>query len=347
MQHFLSKGDEVLFLVPQDEYVQVVESWGAKWVETPLDATGNNPLKDAGYLRSLYRAFKKERPDVVLGYTIKSNIYSCLASHYLKIPTICNVSGLGTAFLVKGLMGRIALLLYRLAFRYAGYVFFQNRHDRDLFISKIKVPESKIGLLPGSGIDLQEFAQMDYLPKKTFRFLMISRLIVEKGVNEFAEAASHFVDNSSVSFTLVGKLDEGHARTIRKNILDSWIEEKWLDYLPHTSKVKELIREHDAVILPSYREGTPRTLLEAAAIGRPLLASRVPGCTEVVMEGYNGFLFEVQNSKSLVDKLKLFMALSSKERITMANNSRKLVDQKFDENLIIDAYDIVIDRIAR
>jgi len=346
VQHFLRRGDEVLALTPKDEYVTLVKDWGVKWIETPLDATGANPLKDWGYMKSIREAFSNENPNVVLSYTIKSNIYSCIMAKPLHIPVVCNVSGLGTVFLVKGLKGKFAIRLYKYAFKHAAFVFFQNADDKSLFLSKIQVPDKRIGLLPGSGINLQEFERKEYIPTDSFRFLMISRLIIEKGVNEFAEAASHFSDNENVLFTLVGKLDEYHSRTIRKEDLEKWTKDGRLNYLPHSDKIKELIEKHDALVLPSYREGTSRTLLEGAALGRALIASNVPGCIEVVEDGINGFLFEVKNSKSLVDKLRLYMSLSSAERTEMAYNSRRLVEQRFDEKSVIDAYKNVISLIT-
>ena len=346
VNHFIEKGDEVIFLTPQDEYVLDVKNWGGRWFETPLDATGSNPLKDWSYMRRIRRILLAETPDVVLSYTIKSNIYSCIAAKPLGIPVICNVSGLGTVFLVKGLKGTFAKRLYQYAFRHAAWIYFQNNDDKELFLSKIKLEQSKTDLLPGSGINLREFSERKYRPKRGFKFLMISRLIVEKGVHEFAEVAGKFVGNDDVGFTLVGKFDSSHSRSISKREVDVWVKDNWLTYLPHSNKIKELIEAHDAVILPSYREGTPRTLLEAAAIGRPLMASKVPGCVEVVDDGFNGFLFEVRNSTSLLEKVKLFISLTEEERITMAKNSRELVEAKFDEKLIIDSYEAAIDRMT-
>jgi len=347
VQSYLKEGNQVLFLTPKDEYVALVEEWGAKWFETPIDATGTNPLKDRAYMKSIKKVLQKESPDVVLSYTIKSNIYSCIAAKSLGIPVICNVSGLGTVFLVTGLKGSFAKRLYRYAFKHASFVFFQNQDDKKLFLSKIKISSDKVGLLPGSGINLHDFAAKAYNPSREFKFLMISRLIIEKGVREFADAAGKFLKDESVSFTLVGKYDELHARSIRRWELDEWMSDGRLTYLSHTNKIKELIEEHDAVVLPSYREGTPRTLLEAAAIGRPLIASNVPGCVEVVEEGYNGFLFEAKNAQSLVEKLETFMDLNREERIKIAHNSRKLVEKKFAEEFVINSYDSVIHRIRR
>ncbi len=346
VHHFLSNGDEVLVLTPKDSYTDSVADWGVKWINTPLNGTGINPIQDLKYLLQLAKIFKKERPDVVLGYTIKANIYSCLATFRVNIPIICNVSGLGTVFLVKGIAGKIAMALYKMAFRKASFVFFQNEDDRDLFVSKVQIPHERMGILPGSGIDLTAFQYSEPNYGGKTDFIMISRLIVEKGVREFAEAASYFAEDASIAFTLVGRLDENHSRSISKTELDSWTANGWISYYEHTDQVKELIKRHEVVVLPSYREGTPRTLLEGAAIGRALLATDVPGCKEVVLDGVNGFLFELKNAKSLVSKIKLYLSLSADERLKLSKASRDLVERKYDENLVIRSYNEVIHRMT-
>lgn len=329
-------------LTPKDEYTAQVEDWGVKWIETPLDGTGINPVEDFKYLSNLRKIFKTEKPDAVLGYTIKANIYSCLAARGLSIPVICNVSGLGTTFLVEGIVRKIALALYQIAFKYASFVFFQNEEDKILFTSKINVSQEKLGIISGSGINLAEFQYSKPTLKKPTKFLMISRLIIEKGVYEFAEAAAIFKENNDVTFTLVGKFDKSHARSIEKKDLDNWIREGWINYLPHSNNIKELIAQSEVIVLPSYREGTPRTLLEGAAMGRALLAANVPGCKEVVKDGENGFLFEVRSEKSLADKIHLYLSLTRDDKLLFSVSSRKIAEEKFDESLIISSYDEVI-----
>jgi len=345
VHYFLGKGFEVMVLTPKDEYTDALIEWGIKWMETELDGTGVNPIKDVKYLIQLKKIIKEERPQFIFGYTIKSNIYACLAARGMSIPVICNVSGLGTAFLVKGLTAQLALGLYKVAFRTASFVFFQNEDDKYLFLSKVKLPDQKIGLLPGSGIDLKEFSYTPPVIKKPTKFLMISRLIIEKGVREFAEAASHFADDDSVNFTLVGRFDESHSRSIQSVELKNWIDKKWLTYIPHSDQIKKLIETHEVIVLPSYREGTPRTLLEGAAMGRTLLASDVPGCREVVEDGVNGFLFDVKSAPSLTKKIRLYLSLSVDEREKLSVNSRNLVEKKFDENLVIRKYSDLIQKI--
>lgn len=345
VQSFIADGHEVVFITPEDTYVPLVTEWGARWVGVPLEGTGKNPIKDGIYWVRLYRTFRKEQPSFILSFTIKSNIYACLAAGMLRRKVICNVSGLGTVFLAEGVLKKSALFLYRIAFRFASFVFFQNEDDKSLFQSHLSISDGRTGVLPGSGIDLKRFQKIPYQAKNTFHFLMVSRLLIDKGVREYAEAAAHFLQNENVSFTLVGSLDLSHPRSIAKESLTQWIEDGRLEYIPHSDDIPALMATHDAIVLPSYREGTSRTLLEGAATGRALIASDVPGCREVIDNGRNGFLCEVKSAKKLIDKLQLYMALDKEEREQMAKESRKLAEERFDEGRVIDAYRGVINRM--
>lgn len=345
VQHFLKRGDEVIVLAPEDEYTSRIEDWGVRCIHTPLEGTGSNPFSELGYIRKIHSTFKSEKPNVALSFTIKPNIYASLMGKLTGVRVICNVSGLGTVFLVKGLSGKIALALYKLAFRYCKHIFFQNEDDKDLFLSHISVKENKLSVLPGSGIDLDYFKPLPMPTGSTKKFLMISRVIVEKGVREYAEAASHFKDDENVIFSLIGKHDETHSRAIDRSVLDEWIDSGWIRYQPHSDHIPQLVKEHDAVVLPSYREGTSRTLLEGAALGRPLITTDVPGCKEVVKDGYNGFLCQPKSGKSLADKIRLFLSMNEAERDQMASNSRILVENTYDERIVIDIYDRTIHRI--
>lgn len=332
-------------LAPRDDYTDKIQEWGVLWFDTPVEGTGANPIKDFVYFKKLHKIFKDEKPDAILSFTVKANIYASLAGKLRGIPVICNVSGLGTVFLVKGFAGKIAMVLYRIAFRFSAHVFFQNGDDQKLFTSHIKIEESKLEILPGSGINLDQFKPIPLKESEITKFVMVSRIIVEKGVREYAEAASNFVGNENVIFTLVGAFDEEHSRSIQKSELDRWISEGWIDYQSHSNEIDKVMIDHDVVVLPSYREGTSRTLLEGAALGRPLITTDVPGCRDVVRDGFNGFLCEVQNAKSLLDKLNLFLSLNRQERAYLATNSRMLVEETYDERIVIDIYDKAIRRI--
>lgn len=338
IQSYIANGNEVLIIAPEDEYTKDINGWGAEYRPISLESTGMNPVQDWKYRNELLSIFKEEKPDVVLGFTIKPNIYGALAAKSLGIPMICNVSGLGTTFLWKGWLRKIAVALYNRAFSRTNFIFFQNADDRKLFLEHVSVSTDKTGLLPGSGIDLNDYVSSPPAFKRPLTFLMISRLIVEKGVQEYVEAAKAVHQlHPDVRFELIGKYDPEHKRSISQEEFESF-GDAGVSYQEEVRNIKEIIARADVVVLPSYREGTPRTLLEAAAMGRPLISTDVPGCREVVNDGVNGFLCKVQNASSLAQKINLFIALSEEEQRAMGLASRKLVEERFDEKIVIAEY---------
>ncbi|RED92848.1 glycosyltransferase family 4 protein [Marinoscillum furvescens] len=339
LQSFLDQGHEVVAIAPPDEYSPKLEAMGCSYVPLPMSASGMNPLTDGKLLVQFYQVLRRERPDVLLSYTIKPNIYGALACKALGIPIIANVSGLGTVFLWKGYVKKLAVSLYSFAFRHASWVFFQNNEDQAEFTRFVKLDERKTSLLPGSGVDTQHFAQEPLPTAEVPELVMIARLLVEKGVYDFIEAIRLLRKKGlHVRFHLVGALDESHARSIAGEELATWQKEGLIRYTAHLEDVRPVIAQASAVVLPSYREGTPRTLLEAGAMGRPLIATDVPGCRHVVQDGKNGFLCKPQNPADLAAKIKLFLALSHQEQTEMAHRSRKFIEENFDQQLVIRQY---------
>jgi len=339
VKSLLNEGHDVIAITPNDAYVSKLKEWGVIHHPVEVDGSGLNPVRDLKYLRQLKIILRAEQPDIVLSYTIKSNIYGSLAAKSLKIPVICNVSGLGTTFLWKGWIRRAAITLYNRAFRSTDFTFFQNQDDRKLFLEQVKISPSKTGLLPGSGIDLFHFKGEPPPFSRSITFLMISRLIIEKGVLEYLAAAKKVLGiHENVKFQLLGKYEPEHKRCISEEDFEQIESGNWIEYLGEKEDVKEAITAADLVVLPSYREGTPRTLLEAAAMSRPLIATDVPGCREVVSDGANGFLCVAQNADSLVKKIELFLALNPEEKQAMAKTSRALVEERFDEQIVIAEY---------
>ena len=348
VQAFLDRGDEVVAIAPPDNYSNRLTELGCSYRPLEINASGMNPVIDFGLILTMRRILKDEQPDVLLTYTIKPNIYGSLASHGLHIPCICNVSGLGTVFLWKGAVKKLAVRLYKYSFRRTSWVFFQNDEDRTDFINLIPIPLNKTSLLPGSGINTEHFKPIAVEPNEQPVFTMIGRLIVEKGVYDFIEAIRLVKKRKpNTRFRLIGEFDPSHARSIKKEELDSWIAEELIDYVPHLTDVRDALATSDVVVLPSYREGTPRTLLEAGAMAKPMIATDVPGCRHVVKDGDNGFLCKVQSPKDLAAKMLLFLALSSQEREQMAITSRKMIVDKFDEQIVIDHYLKLIDDLLK
>lgn len=346
LKHFLKRGDQVVAIAPQDDYSAKLEQMGCVFYDVPMKASGMNPITDSELIFRLFRILKSEKPDVVLTYTIKPNIYGSLVAGMMGIPCICNVSGLGTVFLWKGYVKRIATTLYSFAFRFNSWVFFQNDEDQREFINYVRLRREKTSLLPGSGIDTVHFQPLAKAPNPTTVFLMISRLLIDKGIYDFIEAACILKRKSiKASFHVIGGLDAEHSRSIRREELDSWISEGLIKYTAHAEDVRQYISESDVVVLPSYREGTPRTLLEAGAMGKAMIATDVPGCRHVVIDGKNGFLCKLKKPNDLASKMLLYMALSDEEKIEMSQNARKSIVDRFDQQLVIDQYSNKIDEL--
>lgn len=308
--------------------------------ELMLRSDGLNPLQDAGLLRTYAALLRSERPAAFVSWTAKPNIYGALAARLTGVPAFPNVSGLGTAFIRGGLLQWILCRLYRTAFARCPAVFFQNAEDSSLFVRLGLVRPQQVRLIPGSGVDLVRFPALP-LPAEVgpLRLLFVGRLLGDKGVRELVGAARELkAEGVGVRFQLLGFLGVANRTAIRQDELDAWRAEDLLDYLGTTDDVRPALAQAHAVVLPSYREGLPRSLLEAAATGRPLLASDVPGCRDVVEDGHNGFLFPVRSAEGLAAAARRFLALTPAQRQTMGDSARRTAVERFSEEQVIAAY---------
>ncbi len=336
---FLEADYEVYAIAPKDDYTSYLKDIGCKVESLEIDNTGSNPIRDLKLAFTYYDIYKRISPDIILHYTIKPNIYGTLAANRLSIPVINNVSGLGTVFLNKGMVSKVAKTLYQYSFKKADLVFFQNRDDKEEFLNHINIPSGKTEILPGSGINLSEYVPLKRAENTTFRFLMIARIIKDKGVHEYVEAAKLLkAKGENITFQLLGEIDENHKRGIKRKVVASWDSKSIIEYLGSSNNVSEVIKESDCIVLPSYREGTPRTLLEGAAMAKPLIATNVPGCKDVVIDGVNGYTCDAKSASDLADAmLKLYN--DGKEKNTkFGQASRSLVEEKFDEQIVIESY---------
>lgn len=331
-------GYRVAVIAPPDaQWIAALADLADRHVEVPIERSGVNPATDL-LLLARYRAIlRRLRPAAYLGFTIKPNLYGCLAAGSLGIPAIPNVSGLGTAFLGRRWLEAIVTPLYRRAFARCPAVFFQNPDDLAVFTGRGLVRAEQARLLPGSGVDLARFPASPAPDDAPMRLLMIARVLRDKGVREFAEAA-RMLRGRGLRFQLLGGLDPANRSAIARSELDGWVTDDVLDYLGETSDVVPHIAAATAVVLPSYREGLPRTLLEGAAMARPLIASDVPGCREVVIEGCTGTLCRPRDARSLAEAVERVAALSAGQRSAMGAAARRLVEEKFGEQRVVQAY---------
>ena len=303
-----------------------------------MQRSGLNPLADLQLLLEYRQILRNARASAFLGFTIKPNIYGCLAARWAGVPAIANISGLGTVFIKEGPLLAFVTRLYRAALSGAAVVFFQNPDDLDLFVERRMVRRDQARLLPGSGVDLERFVPAPP-PAGPPVFLLIGRMLGDKGVREFAEAARLLrVELPDARFQLLGPIDEGNRTAISPAELDAWVRAGTVEYLGTAEDVRPFIEAATAVVLPSYREGLPRSLLEAAAMARPLIAADVPGCREVVHDGETGLLCEVRDSASLAAAMKRMAELPDSERLAMGDAARRMVEERFSEAAVIHAY---------
>ncbi len=340
----VDSGYEVVAVAPPDEYASRLAALGCRFVPLPMDNKGTHPGRDLLLLWRFYQVLRRERPGVYLGYTVKPNIYGSLASHALGIPVINNIAGLGAVFIKDSWLTRLVRGLYRLALSRSAKVFFQNDDDRQMFVSGGLVGQAVTDRLPGSGIDLDKFAPVILPSQSPTRFLLIARMLWDKGVGEFVEAAGLLKRRgTNADFCLLGFLDVQNPAAISRKQMDLWVQEGVVLYLGVSDDVRAMIAAADCVVLPSYREGTPRTLLEAAAMGRPIITTDAVGCRDVVDDGMNGYLCRPRDADDLADKMERMAAMSLAERAAMGLRGREKVEREFDEKIVIGKY---IDAIA-
>lgn len=352
VQSFLEKGYEVWAVAPKDDFSEKLQKMGCKFAHVKMDNKGVNPIKDLQYAYCIWKIFKQIKPTGILLYTIKPNIYATLAATLLKIPVINNVSGLGTVFIRKGLSSAVAKILYRFALRFSKLVFFQNNDDKDVFFKSKLISPNKTALLPGSGIDLDKFrfqTLKEHKKQEKFIFLLVARLIYNKGIKEYVQAAQILQKqgyHDKMTFQILGKIekDAKNKLNITEEQVQNWQNEGSIAYIGETEDVIPAISQADCVVLPSYREGTPKTLLEAAAMGKPLIGTDVAGCREVVRHHQNGLLCQAKNPQDLALKMKEMYEHSHQQRTQMGFMSRKLVEDVFDEKIVVQTYQKAIEK---
>lgn len=337
----IDHGYEVIAVAPHDEYVERLTKLGCKHVALPMDSNGTNPARDLLLLARYFLLLRSIRPVAYLGYTIKPNTYGSIAAKALDIPVINNIAGLGAAFIRDDYLTKLVRSLYRLALKRSHRVFFQNAEDQELFLRSGLAEKSVSSLLPGSGIDVAKYpaGTVPPLEGRPFRFLLIGRLLRDKGVQEFAEAAALLRQKGiQAEFQLLGPIDPANANSIDAEKLRAWEEAGQVSYLGRTDDVRPYIAQADCVVLPSYREGVPRSLLEAAAMARPIIATDVVGCRDAVEHELNGYLCKERDGADLAAKMAQMMALAPEQRAAMGAAGRDKVETEFDEQIVIQKY---------
>ena len=348
LQSLQDDGHEIYTVASKDEYTEKLINEGFHFKAINLNNNRTNPLEDLKTIYNYYKIYKNINPDVICHNAIKPNIYGTIAAGMLDIPVVNNISGLGTLFIKKSFSTRIAKLLYRFSQKKASKIFFQNDDDLNLFIQNNLIDKSKTQVIPGSGVDTSQFIpNEDMKADSHFQFLFIGRLIYDKGIQEYIDAVKLLKNKyPNAIFNVLGPLYENNATGISQDMLATWIQNDGIIYLGQTDRVEKVMKLVDCVVLPSYREGLSKVLIEASSMGLPIVTTNVPGCRDVVIDNVTGFLCKVKNSKDLADKMEKVLLLSADERKEMGVKARKRAIAVFDKKIIISHYKVAIHSVT-
>lgn len=334
LQRLIADGHTVTVISPNGKLVPKMQEMGCEYYEVAIDRRGTNPLRDLKVIKAYKKILKEVKPDYVLTYTIKPNIYGAIACKKLGIPCIPNVTGLGTAVETKGWKQKVAIFLYKTAFKKVQTIFFQNAEnmqffiDRNLFVEKHK-------LLPGSGINLERFKLMEYPPDDSINFVFVSRLMREKGIEQYLDAAEYITEKyPNTRFHICGFCEDEY-----KDRLEAITKSEKVVYHGMVDDMTSVLCDMHCTVHPTfYPEGLSNVLLESLATGRPIITTDRAGCREVVEDGINGYVVKQQDSADLIEKIEKFLALSNEERKNMGLAGRAKVEREFDRQFVIDAY---------
>lgn len=336
----VGRGFEVVCLSPRDDYSsRLVEELDVWHIPLPLDGKGTGALQEFRSLVFILRTLRAYRPDFVFNFTVKMNIYAGLVCALLKTPFANNISGLGTAFIHDSWLFRRVRQVYGLVNRRARHLMFQNEEDLAVFRDSGMLGNTPYTLLPGSGVDLRHFQPSPLPSGEPVIFLMIARLLGDKGVREYAAAAALLKQGGvSARCLLLGQLGVSNRTAITANEVQVWQAGGAIEYLGETDDVRSFIETADALVLPSYREGMPRTVLEAAAMGRPAIVTDVPGCRHAIEPGVTGWLCEARNSESLAAQMRQFVEMEPAQRQAAGDAARQRMEAYFSEDVVVQAY---------
>jgi glycosyltransferase involved in cell wall biosynthesis len=339
-----SRGDNTAVLTRRDDYFESLRDCTDKLYEFQLDLKGLNPVADLSSLRTISSVIRLESPSILLAFTIKPVVYGGIAAAIAGVPFLPTITGAGTAFSAGRGLRIIAKNTLRLSLARSSCVAFQNADDAAMYVDEGIIQSRKVRLVPGSGVDTEYFKPRQKSIGTRVRFLFLGRIIGDKGIRELVAAASEVRSRrADVEVHVVGFADAENRTAFRSSELARWQSEGAVTFHPSTGDVRPLLADADCVVLPSYGEGLPRSLLEAAACGLPMIASNVPGCRDLVIEGITGLLCNPRDAASLANAFDRFLALSTEQRAQMGANARRLAVEKFSSQIVLGRYMDLID----
>ncbi len=336
LESLLKENYKIFVVAPTDcRYLDELKELKCIFVSIKIDSRGTNPIKDLRMMIDFRKIVKKIQPDMVLTYTIKPNVYGGYVCSKLNIPYISNVTGLGTSVEQPGLLQAVTLFLYKKGIRRAKCVFFQNANNLNFMLNR-GVVKGRYRLIPGSGVNLKHHVLLKYPKDGVIRFFFISRIMHEKGIDEYLELANYIKANyKNTEFHILGACDdEEYLKKLNKLNKDGIII-----YHGCVKDVREFHKMNNCTIHPSfYPEGMSNVLLESCASGRPIITTDRPGCKEIVEDGVNGYIIKSRDIESLIKKVEKFIKLSNKEKEQMGLRARKRIEKEFDRNIVINSY---------
>ena len=334
IQRLIDEKYKVYIVLPYGEKVDLLKDMGCEFIDLPLDRRGMNPITDLRLIIGYYKIFKSVKPDVVLSYTVKPNIYGGIVCRIQNIPFFPNVTGLGSAGENKSFIQKVLVKMYRIAYKKAECVFFQNYENQEFFTSnKIRIKNYRV--IPGSGVNTKYFSLLPYPEDSIVEFAFISRIMKEKGINQYLEAAEYIkIKYPNTRFHICGFCEEAYEDKL-KELQDKGI----VTYHGMIRDVREILKKTHCTIHPTYYpEGMSNVLLESAACGRPIITTDRSGCREIVDDGLNGYVVEQRNSKDLIEKVEEFLKLEYEDKKIMGLFGRKKVEKEFDRQTVVGAY---------
>lgn len=327
----LLKEHEVVISLPDGDLIRPLEEMGCRFIDTPVDRRGINPVTDGKLVARYLKLLRKEKPGLVITYTIKPNIYGGMACRLLGIPYAVNITGLGTAFQKQGALRTLVTMLYTQALKRAKVVFFENRGNMQTLLDEKIVTAERCRCLNGAGVNLDRYSCAEYPGDGAVRFLFIGRVMAEKGVDELFDAMGRLRrEGFGCTLDVLGHFEEHYEVKIRRGEAEGWLR-----YHGQQKDVRPFIENAHCFVLPSWHEGMANTNLECAAMGRPVITSRIHGCMEAVDENVSGLLCEPKNSDSLYEAMKRFLIMSRAEREAMGLAGRRHMEAVFDKKKVV------------
>ena len=350
IKRLIGKGYRVVCISPFDEYSKELMDLGCEYYDLEMQNKGTNPFKDIKTFLKLLFIYLKLKPFAAFHFTVKNNIFGTWAGLISNTPSINNVSGLGTAFIRDGLISIVVRLLYKCSQPFAHRVYCQNPEDFDLLIHKKLVNKDKLFLLPGSGVDLKRFNSdsVNHSKNDQFTFLYVGRILADKGLFELIKAYKNLkIKKINCELWICGILNAENISSISKTQIEDWKDIPGIRWLDQEKYIENIYKQVDCVVLPSYREGMPKTLLEAGSMGLPSVATDVPGCRNIIQDNVNGFLCRAKDARDLEQAMIKALNLSRNDYEKMSINARNIVKNNFDEKIVIDSALNALDSILK